>query len=71
MFKTFKAAVRNPKTTIAGILVFVSLAAKQISFLFDESDTTNPDWNLICAGIAALVGLFIARDADKSTEDQK
>ena len=30
----------------------------------------EPDYNLVIAATAAMIGLFLARDADKTSEDQ-
>lgn len=66
MLKNFR---KSWKTTWAGILQFLAIAATQVGFLFDGIATTNPDWGLVIASLVTLVGLLTARDSDVSSEE--
>lgn len=61
MFKSWK-------TTLAGVLQFVAIAADQIGLLFDGNAATNPDYGIIMASLVTLIGLIKARDNDVSSE---
>ena len=65
MNKKLTAAKNNPWTTILGIIVLI---AASLQYLLDNDPTTNPDWNIIFAEIAAGLGLLFARDGDVSSE---
>lgn len=54
--------MKNWKTTIAGILQFLSIAAAQTMSLFDNDPLTNPDYSLIVTSAVVLFGLFQASD---------
>ena len=60
--------LKSWKTSLAGILQFLAIAAAQISTLFDADPTTNPEWSLVVASFVTLVGLLRARDNDVSSE---
>ena len=51
------------KTTLAGLLQFLSVAAYQLQYLFDADATTNPDYGVLVTSFIVLVGLFFAKDA--------
>ena len=53
------------KTTVAGILGFVAVAATQVGFMFDNDVATNPDWTLLITAGTVLFGLLFAADGDK------
>lgn len=63
--------MKSWKTTWAGILQFLALAATQVGFLLDADPTTMPDWGLLVASLITLVGLLTARDNDVTSEDAK
>jgi len=56
------------KTTVAGISVILSAVATAVQLLFDGDPQTNPDFNILAAQIATGVGLLVARDNSKSSE---
>ena len=51
---------------LGAILSAIGLALNQ---LFDGNPQTTPDWNLLVPQIIAGVGLVLARDNNKSSED--
>ncbi len=56
------------KTTLAGIAAIVAAVATAVSAHFDNDPATLPDWTMVIAVITAGVGLVLARDNDKSSE---
>ena len=60
----------NWKTTVAGVVSFLSIVSPQFNLLFDGDVATNPDWNIIVGATTILLGLVAARDADKSSEGE-
>ena len=57
------------KTTTAGVSAIVAAIAGALNLVFDGNTMTNPDWTSVIAAITAGVGLVMARDNDKSSED--
>lgn len=57
------------KTTAAGVGAIVAAIAGALNLVFDGNTMTNPDWTSVIAAITAGVGLVMARDNDKSSED--
>lgn len=57
------------KTTTAAVLGVVALAATQGAAMLDGDPATVPNWALVVAALPGLVGLFFARDNDRSSED--
>ena len=50
------------RTTIGGIVLFLSLVTSQLNYAFDDDQTTNPDWSIILAAVAGLWTGLVARD---------
>lgn len=61
--------MKSWKTTLAGIAAAVGAAGTALAAYFDADPNTVPDWGLTIGLISAAVGLFTARDNDKSSED--
>lgn len=59
----------NWKTTVAGILQFLGIAAVEFGYLLDLDPLTVPNWSLIVGSLITLIGLLFARDADVTSED--
>lgn len=57
------------KTTISGIMVAVMAIMDQCQALLDNDPLTNPDFNIVCAALAAAYGLIKSRDHDVSSKD--
>ena len=62
--------MKSWKTTLAGIMTFVTLAWNQIQYAIDSDPLTNPEWSLVITGLIAMIGFFKARDNDVSSEDE-
>lgn len=60
MFENIKNAA---KTTWAGVLQFIAVAAFQLQYLVDNDPTTQPDYGVLVTSFIVLVGLFFAKDA--------
>lgn len=60
--------MKSWKTTLAGIAAIVAAVATAVSAQFDNDPATLPDWTMVIAMITAGVGLVLARDNDKSSE---
>lgn len=63
-----KALKNSPKTTGAAIAALVALAAGVAHLLLDGDPATNPEWGLVGAQAASLLGLLLARDNDVTSE---
>jgi len=61
----------NWKTTSAAIAAFLAIMMPQVSMWFDGDAATNPDWNILIAAVGVLLTGIFARDADKSSRDNK
>ena len=61
------AGLRNPKTTVLGILAALAAIINAIVFILDGDPATNPDWATVAATVATALGLLFARDADKTS----
>ena len=58
------------KTTVCGLLGLVAAAITLIAQpILDGDPSTDPQWAVFGTSLAAAVGLFFARDNDKSSED--
>ena len=57
------------KTTTAAAAAIVAAIATAVGAQFDGDPKTVPQWGAILPMILAAVGLFFARDNDKSSED--
>jgi anti-sigma-K factor RskA len=60
--------MKSWKTTLAGIAAIVAAVATAVSAQLDNDPGTVPDWTMVIAMITAGVGLVLARDNDKSSE---
>lgn len=61
--------MKSWKTTIAGIAAAVGAAGTALSAYLDGDPATQPEWGIVVAAFAAAIGLFVARDNDKRSED--
>jgi len=66
----FRLNLVNWKTSLAGLLAFISIAAENIAAYFDNSVDTVADWNLVVAAFVGMLGLLNARDSGKTSEDE-
>lgn len=57
------------KTTVMGICSILGVLATAVKALVDGDPSTTVDYQMVVAGITAGVGLIMARDNDKSSED--
>ena len=57
------------KTTAAGVSAIVAALAGAATLLFDGKPETNPDYPALIAAVTAGIGLVMARDNDKSSEE--
>ena len=60
--------MKSWKTTLGGIAAIVAAVATAVSAQFDNDPATVPDWTLVIGMITAGVGLVLARDNDKTSE---
>lgn len=60
--------MKSWKTTLAGIAAIVSAVALAIAHHFDSDPTTIADWSAVITALTAGVGLVLARDNDKTSE---
>ena len=66
-----KAVTVNWETTAAGVVQLLIVLLTQVGHWLDSDPATVVDWNIVAVSIGAFVGLLRARDANKSTEDQR
>jgi len=60
--------LKSWKTTVSGVLAFLTLSWANVQTLLDLDPLTNPDYSAWIAAAIALVGLVFARDNDVSSE---
>ncbi len=60
---------RNPKTTLAAVLIVASAILSTVTAILDGNPATRPDWGLLVVSLISSAGFFLCRDADKSTEE--
>ena len=60
--------MKSWKTTLAGIMAFITASWAQVQYILDNDPSTNPDWSIIVTAFIVLVGLVTARDNDVSSE---
>lgn len=60
--------MKSWKTTAAGIAAIIAAIALAIASHFDGDPTTVADWTAAITALTAGVGLMLARDNDKSSE---
>ncbi len=56
------------KTTVAGVASIVAAVAFAIANQFDANPATVADWGAVIAALSAGVGLVLARDNDRTSE---
>lgn len=61
--------MKSYKTTGAAIAALIVAAAAVISAYVDGDPETVPNWSVAIGIAVASIGLFFARDNDKSSED--
>lgn len=66
--KGFSLSGFSWRTTAAGMVFFLAIVAGQLRYVFDDDPKTNPDWNIIAAATAGLLGFSSARDNNKTSE---
>lgn len=57
------------KTTVAGLGTILGAVGVALAAQFDTNPITVPNWGTVITAITAGVGLILARDNDKSSED--
>jgi uncharacterized membrane protein len=60
--------MKSWKTTAAGIAAIVAAVALAISHQFDTDPATVADWSAVITALTAGVGLVLARDNDRTSE---
>ena len=60
--------MKSWKTTAAGIAAIVAAIALAISHQFDAAPATVADWTAVITALTAGVGLVLARDNDRTSE---
>ena len=63
------AALKSWKTTAVGWLTFLGTLSACLIAVLDDNPETQAQWNLLFATFTGAVGLTLARDNDKSSED--
>lgn len=58
----------SKETTIAGILAFCAVFFPEVYKSFDGDQSTITNWNLILSAAMTMIGLWRARDNNKSSE---
>lgn len=61
-------AMMNWKTTLSGLIGAVVVVGAEVQKFLDNDIATQPDWNVVIGAVVLAVGLFFARDADKSSK---
>ena len=61
--------MKSWKTTLAGIMSFITITWGQGQFMIDTDPMTNPDWGIIVGAFTILLGFLTARDNDVSSEN--
>ena len=62
--------MKSWKTTLCGVLAAVAAGITLVALpLLDNDPATTANWGAFAATLAAAVGLCVARDNDKSSED--
>lgn len=60
--------MKSWKTTVAGVAGVIAAIATAIQAQFDGDPATIPDWALVGGLLATGIGLLLARDNDKTSE---
>ena len=58
----------SKETTLAGLLMGLSLILGELSDLLDSDPATVFDLTIVTAGVAAIIGFWRSRDNNKSSE---
>lgn len=58
----------SKETTFLGILAFLSVLFPELLHQFDNDPDTIPNWNLVIAAFMTMLGLWRARDNNKTSE---
>lgn len=61
--------MKSWKTTAAGIAAALAAISTAAAAYLDGDPATEPQWGVVVAAMSAAVGLFMARDNDKRSED--
>ena len=61
--------MKSWKTTASAIVVILLAVFTAVGAMVDSDPETAPDWNIVAAEIMAGVGLFMARDNDKTSAE--
>lgn len=56
------------QTTGTGVCLIMFALFNAVKLLIDGDSATNPDWNITLAEIMTGIGLFFARDNNKTSE---
>ena len=57
------------KTTLAGVVQWAIVVLQQAQLMLDGVAETAPDWNIVVVSTTVMLGLLVARDGDKTSED--
>lgn len=60
--------MKSWKTTVAGIGVALVAIGSALQAQFDGDPATSADWGIVIAAMIAAVGLFWARDNNRTSE---
>ena len=60
--------MKSWKTTVAGIAGVIAAIATAVQAQFDADPATVPDWAMVGGLLAAGIGLLLARDNNKTSE---
>jgi len=60
--------MKSWKTTVAGIAGVIAAIASAVQAQLDGNPATVPDWGVVIALLASGLGLLLARDNDKTSE---
>lgn len=58
----------NWKTTVSGLIGALVVVGAEVQKFLDNDAATQPDWNVVIGAVVLALGLFFARDADKSSK---
>lgn len=61
--------MKSWKTTVSGVVAILMALCGAAQTLLDNDPATNPEWTAVVAAIMAGVGLIVARDNNKTSED--
>lgn len=61
--------MKSWKTTVLGLITGIMLILPQVATVIDGDPETNPEYQVLLAGFAAMGIGGLARDNDKSSQD--